>query len=304
MEPETEEKLILEKTGLILGAGITKSELPRRGIGSSVLAVRDSKDREYIVKVGEDVGTDISALEIIARNKVDIPVPKVVGCFDLFGKKAIVMEKVPYSLLEDVPDRNKSSYIIPMLETLDAIHKIKSAHAGAINGEARVQSWKKFLAYRYSGGHPWFDWAAIRQRKGVDSELIAESVARISREISIACLPESGYSLLHTDFNQRNLFVDMENHKLAGVIDWSEAIYGDALYDFSRVHMLIIHFGIEDPALGIYYRKLDLDGEELAREELYLKSQMLDYIAWYSEERSEFNDSRLRLHQDFLRKNL
>lgn len=303
MELEAREKLILEATERLLGARIIMSESPRQGMGSSVLAIRDDRGRDYVVKVGEDVGVDIAALGLIARNKARIPVPAIIGYFDLIGERALVMEKIPYPLMEDVSDETKQVYIIPMLEALDEIHKVKSDFAGSIDKNKKSQSWKKFLEYKYSGEHPWFDWGAIARRKGVDGRLITGLVATIKEEISSASLPEVGYSLLHTDFNQRNLFVDVENHKLAGIIDWSEAIYGDPIYDFCRVHMFMIHFELEDAVLETYFEKLALDSEGQAREKLYLKSLMLDYIAWYSEERNDFNDSRLRLHQDFLRNN-
>lgn len=138
----------------------------------------------------------------------------------------------------------------------------------------------------------------------MDAGLVSEALARVREGVRAARMPERDYSLLHTDFNQRNLFVNAERHEIVSVVDWGEAMFGDPLYDFARVRMFIYHFDLGEEALAEYRDTLDMDEEERAREDLYLTSQMIEYIAWYSAEKNDFNDGRLRLHQEYLRAEL
>lgn len=297
---EIRAKLVAE-TENILGASIVNVEVPRQGLGSAVLIARDERGREVAIKYGADVLCDVRALALIRENGVDIPVPAVLGSFALADKTAMVMEKSEYMLLEDIPNDKKCEYIGSMLKNLSKLHCIKSDVAGFLLAPHSEKSWKDILLFKYSGEHPWFDWHEIMSREGVDSGLIQEAIERVRGKIEQADLPVENYSLLHTDFNQRNLFVDSNTHQIAGIIDWSEAMFGDPLYDFARVRMFIFHFNMKEETEKKYFRYLNLTEEERRREDIYLESQILDYIAWYSERKNNFNNGRLKLHQDFLR---
>src|SRR5690606_5572439 len=114
-------------------------------------------------------------------------------------------------------------------------------------------------------------------------------------------LPENNFSFLHTDFNQRNLFVDPNSDEITGIIDWEEAMFGDPLYDFARVRMYIWHFDLGEDVVENYYKLLEYTEEQKKLEELYWLSRVIQYLGWYSEELNEFNTGRIKLHQDFLR---
>lgn len=295
------QKDIADKISQELGIVFVDFKNPPQGMGSLVFLAQDEKGREYAIKMGQDVGADVRALELIAQSGIEIPVPATLGCFDLPQGKTLVMERIDKPLLEDLPKEKMSEFILPMLDCLKALHGIKSSRAGMVGKTDSPEDWKAFLLFKYSGKHPWFNWRQIALRDGVDSNLIAKSVALMAKKISSAELPKEDYSLLHTDFNQRNIFVDPLHHRIAGIIDWSEATFGDPLYDFARVRMLIWHFGLGKDVEETYFRYLGLSVEEKVREEVYLQSQILDYISWYSQEKDDFNVGRLKLHQDFLR---
>ncbi|WP_439897592.1 phosphotransferase, partial [Escherichia coli] len=40
-------------------------------------------------------------------------------------------------------------------------------------------------------------------------------------------------ALVHADFGSNNVLTD--GHRITGVIDWSEAMYGDPLYDIANI---------------------------------------------------------------------
>lgn len=296
------QKRIVEKVGNELGIKMRNIENPPQGMGSTVIFAQDVTGKEYAIKIGEDVDNDIQALELVAKNGNKIPIPRTLGYFDFSEERVLVMERIKFPLLEDIPENELGKFIQPMLEQLRNLHFIKSPFAGLVADKNKFRNWKDFLLFKYSGRHAWFDWDEVALREEVEGDLIWESMEKIKSKIEQTDLPGKEYSLLHTDFNQRNLFVDPIRYRITGIIDWSEATFGDPLYDFARVHMFIIHFNLGDNVMEQYFDILGLTTEEKHREELYLESQMLDYIAWYSQEKNDFNNSRLRMHQDFLRK--
>lgn len=296
------QKDIADKISQKMGVVFVEFKNLPQGMGSSVFLAQDEEGMEYVLKTGEGVECDRQALEIIANSGVVIPVPKVCGYFEFENRKTLVMEKIKYSLLEEASAQEMRNLIPSMIGNLMEIHTVKSSLPGAILSPAK--SWKEFLLDKYSGEHPWYPWREIAGRDGVDEELVERAVNEIADGIKKTELPEGEYAFLHTDFNQRNLFIDKERRCIAGIIDWSEAIFGDPLYDFARVHMFILHFRLGKETLKEYYDLLALTSDERVREELYLLSMMLDYIAWYSQVKDDFNAGRLRFHQKFLRSNL
>ena len=128
-----------------------------------------------------------------------------------------------------------------------------------------------------------------------------QSVEKIIEKIEKIKFDEDSYSLLHIDFNQRNLFVNPDTNEIAAIIDWGEAMFGDPIYDFARVRMLIWHFKLGDEVVQNYYDLMSYTPEQKKLDDLYWLSRVIEYLAYYSEELNEFNTGRIKLHQDFLR---
>jgi len=129
-------------------------------------------------------------------------------------------------------------------------------------------------------------------------EILYENIIRKIEETDFI---DSSYSFLHTDFNQRNLFVNPNSDEIAGIIDWGEAMFGDPIYDFARIRMFIRHFNLEDKALEEYDKSMSFTSQQKRLEELYWLSRVIEYLAYYSEELNNFNVRRIKLHQEFLR---
>jgi len=295
------EKKVIKELESFFDTKMVKMVMPRQGMGSLVFSIVNREGKKFIVKTSSDIENDIFAYKLIKSNNSEIPVPEIFTSFVCDDKTFLVMEKIEALMLDDVQDKNKGAYIDSMLENLRRIHEIKSERAGFVDGSFSDKSWKDNLLFKYSGSHPWFDWRNISERKGVDGVFLRDAIVRVSNKIEDMALPDKNYSLLHTDFNQRNLFVDPKSCRIVSIIDWSEAAFGDPLYDFARVRMFIRHFNLGEIVLKKYYSLLDLSEEEEAREDLYFISQVIDYIAWYSESANDFNFGRLKLHQKILR---
>ncbi len=292
------QKLIVSTIEKLIGITVVDIKIPKQGVDSEVIIINDISGKEFAVKFSRESANDVLAFNLIKENNIDIPIPKLITHFSFEDNTVLVMEKINFPLLEAAS--SKQVYIPSMIAHLKKLHTIKSNKVGMLSNQDNLKSWKELLLYKYSGQHPWFNWNKIAHRDGVDTELILKSVNLMRNKIEKHAFINKNYSLLHTDFNQRNLFVDLNSEKITAIIDWTEAMFGDPLFDFARVRMFIWHFNLQNEALEKYFSLLSLTEEEIELEELYLVSQILDYITWYSEVRNDFNDERLKRHQEFL----
>jgi len=274
---------------------------PPQGMDSHVLFIVDEKDMRYVLKIGEGTETDVNAYKLIEKNELNIPVPKVL-LNKKYGKfSVIVMESIPYPLLESIPTSEIGKYVPSMIDTLNIMHSVKSQKTGYLNKLEETMTWKEFHLSKFDGTDDYLKWEKISKRKGLDSGLILSSVEKYVKSFSNAYFPLKDYSLIHTDYNQRNLFVNTDNYQIAGIIDWGESMFGDPIYDFARVRMLIWHFNLGNEVVDKYYLLMNYTLEQRRLDDLYWISRVIEYLAYYSEDLNEFNSSRIGLHQEFLR---
>lgn len=276
---------------------VVSVQTPPQGMSSSVFFIKASDDKEYAIKYGKNAMNDVPALDLILRNHIDIPVPVLFGSFIFEQIPVVMLEKIHFHLLESVPVEEMSRYIPSMIENLRKLHAIKSTSPGPLGGPSN-KTWKEIMLGIFTGE---FDWNEVARREGLDRELILLFVEKMKEKISNTVFEDTEYSLLHTDFNQRNLFVNPQSHKIAGIIDWEDAMYGDPIYDFARVRMYLWHYNLGDHAVKEYYDLMNFNPKQKQLEDLYWLSRIIQYLAWYSEELSEFNNERIKLHQDYLR---
>lgn len=297
------QKQIIRKVEEFLGINIRNVEVPAQGMDSEVILAMDSEEREYAIKYHrKGAFGDGLALRLLREKNVDIPIPKLLGDFVIEGRSVLILEKIKFPLLETIPVGEMHRYIPSMIENLKKIHEIKAGRAGFLNEIGEKRHWKEVLLAKFNGTDPILNWKKIVERRELDLELVLESVENIIKKISEIRFMEGECSFLHTDFNQRNLFVDPAGDKIMGIIDWGEAMFGDPVYDFARVRMFIWHFNLGDKALEDYYKLVNFTPEQRKLEELYWLSRIIEYLAYYSEELNEFNVERIKLHQDFLRR--
>lgn len=284
-----------------LNITIVNSNIPPQGMGSSVIFIEDDKGNQYAVKESDAKNNDAKVLEVLQQWNVEIAVPKLINSFTFEGNSIVILEKISAPLLESIEVNEMSKYIPSMIENLKKLHKIKSDVAGYLNSEKKYKYWKDFLLTFFNNHNPNLNWQDISKREGLDTKLILESIERIVNVISNTKFVESDYSLLHSDFNQRNLFVNPDNIELSAIIDWGEAMYGDPIYDFARIRMYIWHFELGDGVIKDYYNLMQYSEEEKKLDTLYWLTRVIEYLAYYSEELNEFNTARIKLHQNFLR---
>lgn len=297
-DPTFQEKLVarIERE---FNTSVVSIQTPPQGMSSSVFFIKTSDDKEYAVKYGNNAMKDVPALDLILRNHIDIPVPTLFGSFIFEELPVVILERVQFPLLESVPVEEMSRYIPSMIENLRKLHTIKSASSGLLSEPSNTKTWKEMMLGIFTDDE--FDWNEVAHREGLDKDLITMSVEKMKEKISNTVFEDTEYSLLHTDFNQRNLFVNPQSHKITGIIDWEDAMFGDPLYDFARVRMYIWHFNLGDQAIKEYYELMQFTPQQKNLEDLYWLSRVIQYLGWYSEELTEFNIERIKLHRDYLR---
>ncbi len=281
----------------VLATKIVQVDAPPQGMSSHVFFITTDVGIEYAVKYGQAAFKEIAPLQLIARGDATIPIPALIAWFELEEIQVVVMSKIKFPLLESVSVAQMGSYVPSMIRSLRGIHANVSNRPGSL-GYAR-SSWKEVLYAIFSGEN--FDWNEISKRPGLDTHLVLSSVAQILELIQAKEFDEGAYSLLHTDYNQRNLFVNPLTNEIIGIIDWEEAMYGDPIYDMARVRMYLWHFNLGNQVIDDYYQLVQFTPHQKRLEALYWLTRVIQYLAWYSAERTEFNLARISLHQEFLR---
>jgi len=285
--------LIIEKINELLNTNIKIAGIPPQGMDSDVFFVVDENKKEFAIKYGTGTSVDVLAYDLLQANNINVPFPKIFGTLTVNGKQVIILEKYDFPLLETVPADKMARYIPSMLKNLKEIHKIKF-------NKINHSLWKNYLLSKFDSSSPNLNWAKISKRNGLNKKLVLDSVEKILKTIRHTDFTCTSYSFLHTDFNQRNIFVDPNSNNIVGIIDWGEATYGDPIYDFARVRMFIWHFKLSNETVSKYYKLIDFTDQEKKLEDLYWTSRVIEYLAYYSEELNEFNIGRMKMHQDFL----
>ncbi len=275
--------------GKIIGEPI----FPKQGMSSTVFFLQFADNFELVVKFGESVDKDLFFLNILNENNSHVPVPKVYGSFSIQDKHVLLLEKINGKLFGEIEKNEMEKYFPTVKETLAELHKIIKKTTG--------EEWKKYLENIFNKS--FLDWSEILDRKNLDKKLVEKFTKIILEKLNktdFSHLNLLGSSLLHTDFNQSNLFVDEKQKKIVAVIDWEEAVFGDTVYDFARFHLHLWHREISEEKIKIFLDSLNLNEKEKEREELYFLIFIVHYLAYYSEKENEFNLVRIDKHQSFL----
>jgi len=283
---------LLSKTEEELSSTIIDVQIPLQGMDSNVFFVKCKNNQKYAIKLGNGIENDIFAYKLLTKHKIDVPIPALISSFIFKQKPVLILEKINFPLLESISIKNMPQYIPSMIANLKKIHQIKSDK----------QNWKNYLLSKFNNQNSNLNWSQIATRTGLDKDIVTTSVDKILNKINNTEFINSNYSFLHTDFNQRNLFIDPNSDQITAIIDWGETTFGDQIYDFARIRMLIWHFNLGQEVLNNYYQLLALTPPQKNLEELYFLSRIIEYLAYYSENLNQFNLKRIRLHQNFLKK--
>lgn len=254
----------------------------KNGKRNTVITVNDGKN-DLIVKAGLDVETDYLALSIL--NEIGFPSPKVLS-YSSYQSTGINCGVVVMSKLDGVQVRNlsperKSQAVSSLIDELEMLRMCKSGRrAGSIKivNNGGGLSWKEYLGNVIDEAERdlkisspvtsaiLVDWKTI----STTIELIRPDIANLPSDLEL--------SLLHNDLNLTNCIA--ATGQFVGIIDWSDAIYGDWLYDLVRLRMNLEQSD-DEYSLEAYRLKVRTSPEETKRERLYYMCRLIEYLGIY-----------------------
>jgi hygromycin-B 4-O-kinase len=198
------------------------------GAFSQAYAFENSGD-PFIVRFNSHTGEGFRKEAIIYAEYADIPTPRIIDIGVYQGLHYSLT--VAYGGLQlHKLDRESMEAVLPSLfETMNTIHgqKVKSGGFGlwGLDQKATLSSFEDQLR-RFIHEAKWEAWA--KQYPFFDIRFAQKLKAEF--ENLVKYIPSERY-FLHGDFGRTNIFA-LDN-RIEGVIDWSEAMYGDFLLDLS-----------------------------------------------------------------------
>jgi hygromycin-B 4-O-kinase len=166
--------------------------------------------------------------------------------------------------------RDAALAVMPrVLALFDALEEapLEDARFGPFdeNGAGRFSSWREaMLAFENSPDFPWAEWY---RTTCLESDLCAELIGRLKREVT--CLPEQR-RLVHGDIGMDNVLTDGD--RLTAVLDWGQARYGDPVFDVAWLNL----WWVQVPFAGIYAEQARRVGRDLGG----LEGRLRWYTDW------------------------
>ncbi|MFK0162562.1 phosphotransferase family protein [Rhizobium sp. NPDC090279] len=160
-----------------------------------------------------------------------LPIPEVLS-IGIVGQQAYCVSRRAAGLtLQDLPAAALPGAVAPVVKVLRAMAETsldETQGFGRFNdrGIGEHASWRDFLAVIADHGH--YDWDRVDAVIGA-----GWSDRHLDRLTSLVPQCPEIRRLVHGDFGSNNVLVD--GAVITGVIDWSEALFGDPLYDVANI---------------------------------------------------------------------
>jgi aminoglycoside phosphotransferase (APT) family kinase protein len=286
MKPQIDLAIVLQQASALLGEPLADARAAELGADHLVVFATAPTRGRVVIKVGEDATTDAYVLDQLRDLPVLVSRPLARGSIvaDHQSYPTVVMTRVDGADLATIAEQHR--YLPELIAQLRLVHRLTTTGVAGtvrdvVQGTAPT-SWKAYLRDILTGRNEEFDWERLYRSPLVDDGVLRRAIARLGEELEL--LPEPPRShLLHGDLNPANVLV--ADGRLAGIIDWSYARYGDPLFDFARLRMN--PFVRRSPeAVRTYFALLDLGDEERAREEFCFRFNLVEYVNWYVQGRA------------------
>lgn len=189
--------------------------------------------KKYVLRVNHQAAgfeKDDFANRHFAGPGLPIPEIEAIGLLEN-GIAWCLSAQAPGVTLQDLPEAYMTAVTAPVAAVMQsmAIAPLEGITGfGPFNarGEGQYASWKAYLESICRDDH--YDWPAAGRR--VSLKRIKPLQERLLQQLP--GIPEIR-QLVHGDFGSNNVLTD--GHRITGVIDWSEAMVGDSLYDMANI---------------------------------------------------------------------
>ncbi|WP_308639820.1 phosphotransferase family protein [Paenibacillus silvisoli] len=231
MKPQVTRAFILAAVEQDFGP-ITGWEAVAEGEESQAFAIRQGND-DFILRVNRSA-EGFRKDDFCSRRfaSTDLPIPEIVsiGMIDEDYSYCISRRAIGITL-QDMPVKEMPAIAEPVMRALEALAAANvdgTVGYGPFdeNGNGRFASWRDFIMN--IANPSLYDWDALKAI--VDEQRIAPYFQALD---SFAPRCPEMRQLVHGDFGSNNVLTDAG--RITGVIDWSEAMFGDPLYDVANL---------------------------------------------------------------------
>jgi hygromycin-B 4-O-kinase len=189
--------------------------------------------QSYVLRLNRSIEgftKDDFAWRRLATPSLPIPAVIEIGFMD-DGLAYCLSQLVPGMTLQELPPFELSPVLAPVAAVMG---EIAASDASDLNGfgpfdaqgRGRYGSWRHYLTAVASPAL--YDWAALEAR--IDPAVVEACVETI---VALAAHCPEVCQFVHGDFGSNNVLTD--GRRITGVIDWSEAMIGDPLYDLANI---------------------------------------------------------------------
>jgi hygromycin-B 4-O-kinase len=191
-----------------------------------------SEDRDFVFRLNsrlEGFEKDKFVFERFAKPRLPIPEIFQIGQFE--DHFYCVSEGLPGQTLEDVDSEHISRLLSPARDVWHAIAEFDISGISGYGlfdskGTTTFSTWRGFLVgILDTSQHLWHS-----VRPYTNGEAVGDWGDTLYR-LTAFCGEERG--LVHGDFGSNNVLADGE--QITGVVDWSEGLIGDPLYDVANI---------------------------------------------------------------------
>lgn len=205
---------------------VSHLEVVNSGAFSQAYVFENSGD-QFVVRFNSRTSEGFRKEAIIYAEYADIPTPRVIDIGEYEGLHYSLTEAYRGLQLHKLDEKSMQAVLPSLFETMNIIHtqKVKSSGFGlwGLDQKATLSSFEDQLR-RFIHEPKWEAWA--KQHSFFDMNFAQKLKAEF--ETLVTYIPTERY-FLHGDFGRTNIFA-LDN-RIEGVIDWSEAMYGDFLLD-------------------------------------------------------------------------
>lgn len=204
------------------------------GEGEESQAVRfRHKNEDFVLRINPNrLGFDKDQFAQATFGSPALPIPEVIDIWPIAsGETCCVTRLLEGRTLQDLESGELYKLLAPTAATLNAIAVVDVAGTtgyGPFDAKGRGghTTWRDYLVKTWlPNAHE-----AIMIQKEVNQDRIDRVIGELEA-LANSCPEERG--LVHGDFGSNNVLA--VDDKITGVIDWSEAMYGDPLYDIANV---------------------------------------------------------------------
>jgi hygromycin-B 4-O-kinase len=219
---------------------------PLRGGQLARVFAFTAEDHDYVVRLTTaDNSSGFEKEAFIARHitTAGVPIPAIIRTGrwqDVHFAISAFAAGVPFDALDESASARVSPSLIAILDAIHASDIRAWSGAGPFDagGAGQFPSWREYLASVREEESTGFygRWHTLFTDSFLERDLFDDVYARM-----LALLPRCPEErfLVHGDYGFDNVLVDEE--RITAVLDWSNAKYGDFLYDIAWLHFFPSH---------------------------------------------------------------